>query len=195
MRTSAYDPSRSKKKSRSPKPRPKTLPISREGQGGSRSNLNVESPTSNPSVDTPANKEGVEIWVEQPATPSAATQTEFACLNENIEDTGRDSLKVLPEQSSENNLSINADAGGSSSQPESPMASHCNRTAELASPSDYVNPQGVRFIPAESYADEGNRVHIPYGLPCVRELLRFLISLINPHERQNTDAMTYVCLR
>ena len=115
MRTSAYDPSRSKKKSRSPKPRPKTLPISREGQGGSRSNLNVESPTSNPSVDTPANKEGVEIRVEQPATPSAATQTEFACLNENIEDTGRDSLKVLPEQSSDNNLSINADAGGSSS--------------------------------------------------------------------------------
>ena len=66
MRTSAYDPSRSKKKSRSPKPRPKTLPISREGQGGSRSNLNVESPTSNPSVDTPANKERVEIRVEQP---------------------------------------------------------------------------------------------------------------------------------
>lgn len=24
---------------------------------------------------------------------------------------------------------------------------------------------------------------VPYGLPCVRELLRFLISLVNPHDR------------
>lgn len=24
---------------------------------------------------------------------------------------------------------------------------------------------------------------VPYGLPCIRELFRFLISLINPHDR------------
>lgn len=43
--------------------------------------------------------------------------------------------------------------------------------------SEYVNPRGVRFVQESS-----NNVHvanIPYGLPCVRELLRFLISLIN----------------
>lgn len=40
---------------------------------------------------------------------------------------------------------------------------------------DYVNPRGVRFV------QEGtnNSPAVPYGLPCVRELLRFLISLIN----------------
>ena len=43
--------------------------------------------------------------------------------------------------------------------------------------SEYVNPRGVRFVQESS-----NSVHVanvPYGLPCVRELLRFLISLIN----------------
>ena len=29
----------------------------------------------------------------------------------------------------------------------------------------------------------GSGPPIPYGLPCVRELLRFLISLINPYDR------------
>ena len=39
---------------------------------------------------------------------------------------------------------------------------------------DYVNPRGVRFI-----QDGQNAANVPYGLPCLRELLRFLISLIN----------------
>jgi brefeldin A-resistance guanine nucleotide exchange factor 1 len=39
---------------------------------------------------------------------------------------------------------------------------------------DYVNPRGVRFI-----QDGPNAANVPYGLPCLRELLRFLISLIN----------------
>lgn len=35
---------------------------------------------------------------------------------------------------------------------------------------------------------------IPYGLPCIRELLRFLISLCNPMDKQNTDAMIHMGL-
>ncbi|KHN78013.1 Golgi-specific brefeldin A-resistance guanine nucleotide exchange factor 1 [Toxocara canis] len=31
--------------------------------------------------------------------------------------------------------------------------------------------------------------HIPYGLPCARELLRFLIALTNPLDRANTESM------
>ena len=41
---------------------------------------------------------------------------------------------------------------------------------------DYVNPRGVRFVQDGA----NNSPAVPYGLPCVRELLRFLISLINP---------------
>lgn len=34
----------------------------------------------------------------------------------------------------------------------------------------------------------------PYGLPCIRELLRFLITLINPLDKQNSDAMIHMGL-
>jgi len=34
----------------------------------------------------------------------------------------------------------------------------------------------------------------PYSLPCVRELLRFLFSLINPYDQHNTDVMIHMGL-
>ncbi|TNN44947.1 Golgi-specific brefeldin A-resistance guanine nucleotide exchange factor 1 [Liparis tanakae] len=46
---------------------------------------------------------------------------------------------------------------------------------------DYVNPRGATLI--------------PYGLPCLRELFRFLISLTNPQDRHNTDAMMHMGLQ
>lgn len=36
---------------------------------------------------------------------------------------------------------------------------------------------------------------VPYGLPCLREVFRFLISLTNPHDRHNTDAMMHMGLQ
>ncbi|XP_043993051.1 Golgi-specific brefeldin A-resistance guanine nucleotide exchange factor 1 isoform X2 [Gambusia affinis] len=57
---------------------------------------------------------------------------------------------------------------------------------------DYVNPRGVRFT--QSTQRDGVAL-IPYGLPCLRELFRFLISLTNPHDRHNTDAMIQMGLQ
>ncbi|XP_067092095.1 Golgi-specific brefeldin A-resistance guanine nucleotide exchange factor 1 isoform X3 [Osmerus mordax] len=57
---------------------------------------------------------------------------------------------------------------------------------------DYVNPRGVRFT--QSSQRDGASL-IPYGLPCLRELFRFLISLTNPHDRHNTDAMMHMGLQ
>lgn len=57
---------------------------------------------------------------------------------------------------------------------------------------DYVNPRGVRFTQS-SHRDGASL--IPYGLPCLRELFRFLISLTNPHDRHNTDAMMHMGLQ
>lgn len=34
----------------------------------------------------------------------------------------------------------------------------------------------------------------PYGLPAIRELLRVLISLLNPHEHKHTDSMRLMAL-
>ncbi|XP_062959617.1 Golgi-specific brefeldin A-resistance guanine nucleotide exchange factor 1 isoform X11 [Cynocephalus volans] len=56
---------------------------------------------------------------------------------------------------------------------------------------DYVNPRGVRFT--QSSQKEGTAL-IPYGLPCIRELFRFLISLTNPHDRHNSEVMIHMGL-
>ncbi|XP_066549516.1 Golgi-specific brefeldin A-resistance guanine nucleotide exchange factor 1 isoform X2 [Amia ocellicauda] len=57
---------------------------------------------------------------------------------------------------------------------------------------DYVNPRGVRFT--QSMQKDGAAL-IPYGLPCLRELFRFLISLTNPHDRHNSDVMMHMGLQ
>jgi brefeldin A-resistance guanine nucleotide exchange factor 1 len=51
---------------------------------------------------------------------------------------------------------------------------------------EYVNSQGVRFIPLQPCA--------PYGALCVRELFRFLISLCSPLDKQNSEIMTHLGL-
>uniref|UniRef100_A0ABK0LGF9 Golgi brefeldin A resistant guanine nucleotide exchange factor 1 n=1 Tax=Rattus norvegicus TaxID=10116 RepID=A0ABK0LGF9_RAT len=56
---------------------------------------------------------------------------------------------------------------------------------------DYVNPRGVRFT--QSSQKEGTAL-VPYGLPCIRELFRFLISLTNPHDRHNSEVMIHMGL-
>ncbi|XP_064000884.1 Golgi-specific brefeldin A-resistance guanine nucleotide exchange factor 1 isoform X1 [Pogoniulus pusillus] len=57
---------------------------------------------------------------------------------------------------------------------------------------DYVNPRGVRFT--QSSQKEGAAL-LPYGLPCIRELFRFLISLTNPHDRHNSEVMIHMGLQ
>ncbi|XP_074089935.1 Golgi-specific brefeldin A-resistance guanine nucleotide exchange factor 1 isoform X3 [Macrotis lagotis] len=57
---------------------------------------------------------------------------------------------------------------------------------------DYVNPRGVRFT--QSSQKEGTAL-VPYGLPCIRELFRFLISLTNPHDRHNSEVMIHMGLQ
>ncbi|XP_040848151.1 Golgi-specific brefeldin A-resistance guanine nucleotide exchange factor 1 isoform X1 [Ochotona curzoniae] len=56
---------------------------------------------------------------------------------------------------------------------------------------DYVNPRGVRFT--QSSQKEGTTL-VPYGLPCIRELFRFLISLTSPHDRHNSEVMIHMGL-
>ncbi|KFZ57350.1 Golgi-specific brefeldin A-resistance guanine nucleotide exchange factor 1, partial [Podiceps cristatus] len=57
---------------------------------------------------------------------------------------------------------------------------------------DYVNPRGVRFT--QPCQKEGAAL-VPYGLPCIRELFRFLISLTNPHDRHNSEVMIHMGLQ
>lgn len=60
---------------------------------------------------------------------------------------------------------------------------------------EFVNPHGVRFTATAQTSSEGGGSAgstgplVPYGLPCVRELLRFLVSLTNSVDGHNTDVM------
>ena len=57
---------------------------------------------------------------------------------------------------------------------------------------DYVNPQGVRFTSEISELENENQGKLlPYGLGCIRELFRFLISLCNPLDKQNNKMMIH----
>lgn len=56
---------------------------------------------------------------------------------------------------------------------------------------DYINQRGIRFTPQ---LQEETVILVPYGLACVRELFRFLISLCNPVDKQNTDIMIHLGL-
>jgi len=58
---------------------------------------------------------------------------------------------------------------------------------------EFVNSQGVTFTPTTEVVDDSGLL-IPYGLPCVRELFRFLVSLVNPHDPHNADPMVQTAL-
>lgn len=53
---------------------------------------------------------------------------------------------------------------------------------------DYINSVGIRFTNSEL------ETYTPYGIPCIRELFRFLISLCNPLDVQNTDSIIQIAL-
>lgn len=63
-------------------------------------------------------------------------------------------------------------------------------TEQPTNPNDeYVTSRGVRFT-----AQNQEVPLVPYGSVCVRELFRFLISLCNPVDKQNTEVMIHLGL-
>ncbi|XP_076292687.1 sec7 domain-containing protein garz [Lasioglossum baleicum] len=61
-----------------------------------------------------------------------------------------------------------------------------SKMKEIEQVEEYINAQGVRFTPLQQL--------VPYGALCVRELFRFLVSLCNPFDKQNTGEMTHLGL-
>ena len=45
----------------------------------------------------------------------------------------------------------------------------------------FTSSRGVRFTPANKRTGEGTGD--PHGMPCIREVLRFLIAIINPRDK------------
>ncbi|XP_062554082.1 Golgi-specific brefeldin A-resistance guanine nucleotide exchange factor 1 [Armigeres subalbatus] len=79
-------------------------------------------------------------------------------------------------------------------QPESVVETPIQIESEELPGDSFVNSVGVRFTHQQEEEITGPTPHLPYGLPCIRELFRFLISLCNPLDKQNTDVMIHMGL-
>lgn len=102
--------------------------------------------------------------------------------------------ETIPTTMSSSNMSasVTSESTQGGDRPQSPIESsttaETTTTTAVATSNDetggsgeqeYVNPRGVRFVQESSIVTNStNAANLPYGLPCVRELLRFLISLI-----------------
>ncbi|CAM4905012.1 unnamed protein product [Rotaria socialis] len=59
---------------------------------------------------------------------------------------------------------------------------------------EYINPRGIRFTTASPTNVPAKDLLAPYGWPCVRGLFRFLTTLINNYDKNNTEYMITVGL-
>ncbi|XP_053692933.1 Golgi-specific brefeldin A-resistance guanine nucleotide exchange factor 1 [Sabethes cyaneus] len=80
------------------------------------------------------------------------------------------------------------------SQLEPPQETQIQPEVEDSPAESFVNAVGVRFTHQGDEQVSGTTPHLPYGLPCIRELFLFLISLCNPLDKQNTDVMIHMGL-
>lgn len=86
--------------------------------------------------------------------------------------------KVETENISETKEELNNDQNN-----DQPQASEEEPLVENDSREDFNNSRSTEIDP-----------YVPYGIPCIRELFRFLISLCNPHDNQNNDNIIHISL-
>lgn len=128
--------------------------------------INTESPSNYTTVENPS-------VVVEAATPEG----------DRVEVGDEPPLPALPEKNEEN-------VEGDGLQDVVQNSDNIQGVVQNIDDEEYVNQRGVRFTPSI----EEELVLVPYGLACVRELFRFLISLCNPLDKQNTDVMVHLGL-
>ncbi|CAF3886360.1 unnamed protein product [Adineta steineri] len=67
-------------------------------------------------------------------------------------------------------------------------------TQTSSNPNEYINPRGIRFTSGSPINESVNDLLTPYGWPCVRGLFRFLTTLIDVYDKNNTEYMITVGL-
>uniref|UniRef100_A0A158P6M8 SEC7 domain-containing protein n=1 Tax=Angiostrongylus cantonensis TaxID=6313 RepID=A0A158P6M8_ANGCA len=82
-----------------------------------------------------------------------------------------------------------ADDADSEGEDDIPVMKDATTSKQLT-----THEKGVTMGEEDDVESGGISVQMPYGLPCCRELLRFLISLSNPVDRKNTESMVVLGL-
>lgn len=83
--------------------------------------------------------------------------------------------------------------GALNATPKSALTRNVLKTPKFGTPS---RPREVAVLEDQEELEESaSETHVePYGLPCVRELFRFLILMCDPLDKQNTDTMIHTGL-
>ncbi|KAH9635951.1 hypothetical protein HF086_015525 [Spodoptera exigua] len=127
------------------------------------------------SMDLAANgNTSITQLLEKCVSPDTADEKEAGDSSEDVQETEKGTEVTNPEPDGIETIEPVA--------PEGPVEDSGEK------PGEYVNHRGIRFTPQ----DDANLQ--PYGLVCVRELFRFLISLCNPLDSQNTSGMVHLGL-
>uniref|UniRef100_A0A8B9ZHN7 Golgi-specific brefeldin A-resistance guanine nucleotide exchange factor 1 n=1 Tax=Anas platyrhynchos TaxID=8839 RepID=A0A8B9ZHN7_ANAPL len=145
-------------------------------------------------IDAPPSSSGSSENVSSAVSPSTDSGLETSSQTTSKEDL-TDLDQVTPSNASESLREEKIQSASVESIPE--VLEECTSVAEHSDSAsvhdmDYVNPRGVRFT--QSSQKEGAAL-VPYGLPCIRELFRFLISLTNPLDRHNSEVMIHMGLQ
>ncbi|XP_012064211.1 PREDICTED: golgi-specific brefeldin A-resistance guanine nucleotide exchange factor 1 [Atta cephalotes] len=122
-------------------------------------------------------------------TESNSVEKEDAA-DQKITDESESSIKQsISENQGDEEKSIDLAQSPTGSVEDLSIDENLSRTSKMKESEqieEYVNSQGVRFIPLQQRA--------PYGALCVRELFRFLISLCSPLDKQNNEIITHLGL-
>lgn len=96
------------------------------------------------------------------------------------QDDSSDPASIIPFPKNEASLEVDENE----QQLEAPLE---DQSIPESPKDEYVNSVGIRFTSdVDSY--------VPYGIPCIRELFRFLISLCNPLDASNNDNVIHIAL-
>ncbi|KAL1421274.1 hypothetical protein MTO96_023245 [Rhipicephalus appendiculatus] len=156
-----------------------------------------QQPTGEAAGSGKAPSPGIMPEPEVPAAPDSSLEsgplTGVIHLSDSVPsiadlDPSQTDSSVCAQEGSEGALSISQELAGSeynlvSQEPsslETSIEKECSGTVVTmggTGDNDYVNPHGVRFTALHG-SREGAGPVVPYGLPCVWELLRFLASLL-----------------
>uniref|UniRef100_A0A663LTS7 Golgi brefeldin A resistant guanine nucleotide exchange factor 1 n=1 Tax=Athene cunicularia TaxID=194338 RepID=A0A663LTS7_ATHCN len=187
-----------KKQKRSPRPPRHVTKVSPGTEPPAANATNGVTFIDAPSPSSSGSSENVSSVVS-PATDSGLELSSQTTSKEDLTDLEQvASLGLNAGMPSSENESLREEKIQSASVESIPeVLEECTSVAEHSDSAsvhdmDYVNPRGVRFT--QSSQKEGAAL-VPYGLPCIRELFRFLISLTNPHDRHNSEVMIHMGLQ
>uniref|UniRef100_A0A2M4A2P8 Putative pattern-formation protein/guanine nucleotide exchange factor n=1 Tax=Anopheles triannulatus TaxID=58253 RepID=A0A2M4A2P8_9DIPT len=172
-----------------PVPKIVTGPVPEDGAGSG------EEPVTPVMLTAPNRALKAPVLSTTPATPAGVIV--------DMQGTISQTPKANPDRAAANSTttSVEAQSSGEASAPDTEPELNAAEEAPSSDSTPFVNSVGVRFTPqqpdeelASGIGVNATYAHLPYGLPCIRELFRFLISLCNPMDKQNTDVMIHMGL-